>query len=295
MKAPLKKDLENANRSYVVKQLHDPCFDPNWHFHPHYQLFTVLEGTGTRFVGDDIRPFEAGDTVFLGPNIPHLWRSDRAYFESDSALSVRGIVVYFTEDFVGREFLEKPEMYPLRQVLHRAQRGLQLTGTLRERTQTTLQQLLRLEQFDGVLQLLHALNDIAKSPEGQAITSLGYQNNHKESETERMQVVHEYVLKHFREDLSLSEVASLVSMSEAAFCRYFKRRTNKTFFDFVAEIRIGHACRLLLEDQLSITQIAYESGYNTLSHFNRQFKLLKEKTPLAYQRGLQISPETRAP
>lgn len=288
MKAPLKKDLENANRSYVIKQLKDPYFDPNWHFHPHYQLFTVVEGSGTRFVGDDIRPFEPGDTVFLGPNIPHLWRSDRVYFEPNSGRSVQGVVVYFTEDFVGREFLEKPEMYPLRQILHRAQRGLQLTNTLGERTQAALQQLLRLEQFDGVLLLLHTLNEIAKSHECQAITSLGYQNNHKVSETERMQQVHEYVLKHFREELSLSEVASLVSMSEAAFCRYFKRRTNKTFFDFVAEIRIGHACRLLLENQLNITQIAYESGYNTLSHFNRQFKLIKGKTPLAYQRGAQL-------
>ena len=117
MKPLLKKSLESLNQSFIVRTLKEPYFDPNWHFHPHYQLFTVIEGTGTRFIGDDIRHFEAGDTVFLGPNLPHLWRSDRAYFERNSALQTQGIVVYFTEDFLGKEFFEKPEMYALKQLL----------------------------------------------------------------------------------------------------------------------------------------------------------------------------------
>ena len=101
MKPLLEKSIENLNQSYLVKTLKESFFDPNWHFHPHYQLFTVIKGTGTRFIGDDIRHFNIGDTVFLAPNMPHLWRSDREYFEKDSQRMTEGIVVYFKEDFLG--------------------------------------------------------------------------------------------------------------------------------------------------------------------------------------------------
>lgn len=99
-----------------------------------------------------------------------------------------------------------------------------------------------------------------------------------------MQKVHEYVMKHFKEEIRLNEVAALTNMTEAAFCRYFKSRTNKTFSDFVSEIRIGHACKLLMEEKFSVTQICYESGFNTVSNFNRQFKNLMNKSPLQYQK-----------
>lgn len=284
MKPILKKSLESPTGSYVVRELIEPYFDPNWHFHPHYQLFTVVEGTGTRFIGDDIRPFEAGDTVFLGPNIPHLWRSDRIYFDSAFPLKTHGIVVYFTEDFLGKEFFEKTEMHLLKQLLENAHRGLQLEDHLKKRVQQVLQELIWTQSFDGILKLLSLLNELAHSVDYQFITSLGYQNTYKISETERMQKVHEYVMKHFREEIRLDEVASLVGMSSAAFCRYFKTRTNKTLSEFVSEIRIGHACKLLVEGQLSVNQIGYDCGFNTISNFNKQFKNLTHKTPVQYQR-----------
>ena len=107
MKAPIHKNIESQVRLVTVHELKEPHFDPNWHFHPHYQLFTVLEGTGKRLIGDSIHTFEPGDTVFLGPDIPHLWRSDPAYFVGDAALFTHGVVLYFQEDFLGKEFFEK--------------------------------------------------------------------------------------------------------------------------------------------------------------------------------------------
>jgi AraC-like DNA-binding protein len=106
----------------------------------------------------------------------------------------------------------------------------------------------------------------------------------KISETERMRLVHEYVLKHYKEKISLSAVAALANMTEAAFCRYFKTRANKTFSEFVREIRIGHACKLLLAGKMSIAQVGYESGFNTVSNFNSQFKAMKGKSPKQYQK-----------
>ncbi len=284
MKPLLKKSLESLNQSYIVKTLKEPHFDPNWHFHPHFQLFTVIEGTGTRFIGDDIRHFEAGDTVFLGPNMPHLWRSDRAYFERDSTLQTQGIVVYFTEDFLGKDFFEKPEMYDLKQLLIKSRQGLEIQNDLKQVMVRGLTELETMSGFDGVLKLLSMLHTLAQSHDYQFITSINYENTHKISETERMRLVHEYVMKHYKEKISLSEVAALANMAEAAFCRYFKSRTNKTFSDFVSEIRIGQACKLLMDTKMSIAQVCYESGFNTVSNFNCQFKAMKGTTPKQYQK-----------
>ena len=284
MKPLLEKSIESLNQSFLVKKLQEPFFDPNWHFHPHYQLFTVIKGTGTRFIGDDIRHFEEGDTVFLGPNMPHLWRSDRNYFEKESQLQTEGIVVYFKEDFLGNDFFEKPEMFDIKSFLKNSERGLDLTGTLGAEMVSDLNELLGLTGFEGISKLLNILHKLSVTNDYQYISSSNYTNTHKISETERMRIVHEYVLKHFKENINLSTVASLSNMTEAAFCRYFKSRTNKTFSDFVKEIRIGNACKILQDENKSISQTCYESGYNTVSNFNNQFKSLKGVSPLQYQK-----------
>ena len=284
MKPLLEKSIESLNQSFLVKKLQEPFFDPNWHFHPHYQLFTVIKGTGTRFIGDDIRHFEEGDTVFLGPNMPHLWRSDRNYFEKESQLQTEGIVVYFKEDFLGNDFFEKPEMFDIKSFLKNSERGLDLKGTLGSEMVRDLKELLGLTGFEGISKLLNILHKLSVTNDYQYISSTNYTNTHKISETERMRIVHEYVLKHFKENINLSTVASLSNMTEAAFCRYFKSRTNKTFSDFVKEIRIGNACKILQDENKSISQTCYESGYNTVSNFNNQFKSLKGVSPLQYQK-----------
>lgn len=284
MRVALEKNIENRISSFTVLELIESHFDPNWHFHPHYQLFTVIEGSGTRFIGDSIQHFEEGDTVFLGPNIPHLWRSDKPYFEHNSELKAHGIVVYFTEDFLGNDFFQKPEMVQLQHFLKNGLRGLEFNGDTRQYLIDELKGLTRSSGFEAIIKLLTILNNLSKSSEFEYITSLGYTNTHKISETERMQKVHEYVIKHFKEEIRLSEISEMVNMTESAFCRYFKNRTNKTFSDFVSEIRIGHACKLLSQDKQSIAQICFDSGFNTLSNFNKQFKEVVGKTPSEYQK-----------
>ena len=283
MKAPIHKNIESQVRTVTVQELKEPHFDPNWHFHPHYQLFTVLEGTGKRLIGDSIHTFEPGDTVFLGPDIPHLWRSDPAYFESGSQLYTHGIVLYFQEDFLGKDLLDRPEMLSIRQLLIDSKRGISYKGALKEHVCTELIALKNVEGFQSILRLLTLLDRLAHEEGGTPIASYGYVNTYKISETERMQKVHNYVLQHFSQDIRLGDVASLAGMSEAAFCRYFKARSNKTFIDFVNEIRIGHACKLLLEDQWTIAQIAYDSGFDSLSNFNRNFKRYIGHTPREYK------------
>lgn len=289
MKPALLKNIESHTGSLTIQELKESHFDPNWHFHPHYQLFTVLEGTGTRLIGDSIRHFEPGDTVFLGPDVPHLWRNDNEYFKKDSGLETHGIVLYFQEDFLGNEFLNKPEMKAIQQLLLESKRGFVYAGNTREVIRKALSALINIEGFERILRTLELLNLLAHSADSQPITSFNYVNTYKVSETERMQKVNNYVLQHFKNEIRLGEAASLAGMSEAAFCRYFKTRSNKTFTDFVSEIRIGHACKLLIETTYTISQIAYESGFDTLSNFNRNFKKTTGQTPRDYRAAYQIS------
>jgi AraC-like DNA-binding protein len=285
MKAPLQKSPIPASRVFVIKELEEPYFDPNWHFHPEYQLFVVLEGTGTRFVGDHIQRFQAGDLVFTGPNLPHLWRSDQEYFVPDQPLSTRGIVIYFHEDFLGTNLLQKKELLEIRQLLEKARRGIQFFEQTSISIQKHMRKLVTAPSFRSFLRLLEILQELAQSSDYQLLASPSYSHSLKKSDTDRMNRVYDYIMEHFNHKITLQEVADLAHMTPSSFSRYFKQRSNKTFSQLISELRIGHASKLLLEEDLSILDICFQSGFRTLSNFNRQFKEIHGLSPTAYRRA----------
>ncbi|AWV98294.1 AraC family transcriptional regulator [Arcticibacterium luteifluviistationis] len=286
MRTPLEKNIDSPLSSITVLDLEEPHFDPNWHFHPHYQLFIVLEGEGTRLIGDSIQHFKKGDTVLLGPDLPHLWRNDKSYFEPNSELSTRGIVVYFTQEFLDNTLSNLPESIKLNKLLNDSYRGVEFTGKSKISVKEELLRLAKSDGYDAILTLLSLLNVLSKSTDTAFIASLGYTNTHKKSETERMHNVYEYAMKHFKESIKLEDVANLANMTIPAFCRYFKKRSNKTFSDFISEIRIGHACKMLEDEKYSVAEVCYESGFNTLSNFNKKFKEVTDKTPSQFKKEL---------
>jgi AraC-like DNA-binding protein len=247
-------------------------------------LFLVMKGTGTRFIGDHVSPFKKGDLVFTGPNLPHLWRSDIEYFQGDKDLITEGIVIYFPDDFLGKDFLHKNEMFRIKHLFQKAQRGMEIKGDTANKAIEVIHKLMNMEDFDRILTFLSLLNIIATSSDYRLLASEGYFNSLKENETDRMNRVHTYVMKNFREKISLNEVAAIANMSPSSFSRYFKIHANKTFSDFLAEIRIGYSCKLLISQKMDIAQVCYDSGFNTLSNFNRQFKALTHYNPLEYRK-----------
>ncbi|MBL0740964.1 AraC family transcriptional regulator [Chryseolinea lacunae] len=283
MKVALQKSPISPNQAFEIKFLSDPHFDANWHFHPEYQLFVVLKGTGTRFIGDHVAPFREGDVVFTGPDLPHLWRSDPEYFEGNAALGTEGVVIYFHEDFLGSQLLEKNELYWIRQLFGKARQGMELVGNAGEHIKKQMLDLLTAKDFESILKLLNILHFMAHTSDYHLLSSEGYTNSLKESDTERMNRVHAYVMKNFRERISLEEVAAIANMTPSSFSRYFKTHANKTFSEFLTEIRIGYSCKLLIEKKLNISQACYESGFHTLSNFNRQFKAVTQHSPLEYK------------
>ncbi len=284
MRYLLEKNVENSLKSFTILQLDEAHFDKNWHFHPHYQIFTVLKSEGTRFVGDQIQSFKEGDTVFLGPNIPHLWLNDKPYFEANSSKKAQGIVLYFKEDFLGKDFLQIPEAAAIRSTLQKSERGLVFGDKAARQIMQKLQTLLHATGFEAVIGVLELLQYLANSTDYSYISSANYTNTYRKSETERMQKVHEYVVEHFKNEIKLETIAAYINMTEPAFCRYFKKRTNKTFSEFVTAIRIGHACKQLELGSKNIAEIGFESGFNTLSHFNKQFKETLGYTPSQYKK-----------
>jgi len=288
MKQALQKSPIPDSKLFIIRDLHEPHFDPNWHFHSEYQLFVVLEGTGTRFVGDHVKSFEEGDLVFCGPNLPHLWHSDPAYFDLANGLHTRGIVIYFQERFPGQDFIRKDETIRLRQLFERSRRGLEIYGNTAQRITGKMLQLLHREDLDSIILLLQILNEMLHSEEMRELSSTGYTNAMKEGDTEIMKAVHSYLMDNFKRRISLSEVAAIASMTPTSFSRYFKLHANKTFSELLCEIRIGYACRLLIEEKMNVSQTCYESGFQTLSNFNRQFKTLMKRTPLEYKKEYEI-------
>jgi AraC-like DNA-binding protein len=289
MKPPLQKSPISPDHTFEIRHLAAPHFDPNWHFHTEFQLFIVLKGTGTRFVGDHVAPFKSGDMVFTGPNLPHLWQSDAEYFNSDSDLHTEGIVLYFQENFFGDLFLQKREMFRLRQFFTKSERGMEITGRCNEEIKHLMLQLLNAIDFDSILILMNILNVLSNTSSYKILSSAGYTNSLRESDTERMNRVHGYVMKNFREKITLQEVADVANMTPQSFSRYFKTHANKTFSDFVTEIRIGYACKLLIEKKINIGQVCYDSGFSTLSNFNRQFKTVTTYSPFSYRKKYATS------
>jgi len=289
MRTPIQKSAIPESRVFVIKNLEEPYFDPNWHFHPEYQLFVVLKGHGTRFIGDTIKPFKEGDLLLTGPNLPHLWRCHESYFSHQNGLSTRGIVIYFNENFLGAKGLDKEELIPLKQLFERAHRGIEFLGYTKLQVREWMEKMLDGDGVESVIQFLGILNVLSHSKEYKYVSSGQSTASLKESDGNRMNLVHHYVIENFKQKISLEEAASLASLTPVAFSRYFKTRASKTFSAFVSEVRIGHACHLLIESDLTVAGVAFECGYKTLSNFNRQFREITGLAPSTYkQKYLEV-------
>ncbi len=284
MSTPNIEKTLTSKETFVFKDLVGPYFNPSWHFHPEFQISLIVEGKGTRFVGDHVHSFEEGDLVFTGPNLPHLWRSDDVYFEKDSELTTRGLVIYFDHELLSESLLDREEFYNLNKLVENASRGMEFYGETRTKINALFLQIADEKGFRRIIKLLEILDILASSEDYNLLSSPGYVNVFKGDDAEKMRLVYEYVMTNFKTKISLEEAAKMLNMTTTSFCRYFKPRANKTFTRFVNEIRIGHARKLLLEDNFNISQISYECGFNALSNFNRQFKAITDMSPHEYRK-----------
>ena len=285
MQAILRKIGSSTDYSYIARVDEMPYFYNKWHFHPELELSHITRSTGMRFVGDNIEPFTEGDLILVGANLPHVWKNDAAYFEPKSELSASAQVIQFLPDCFGKDFLNLKEMENIKILFERAKRGLRVTGATREEAVKLLTQLVEKEKgIKRVTLLLQILELIAQSNEVVYLSSENILYSYHGFESAKINEVYEFTLSHYNRKILIDEVATIANMSVSNFCKYFKNRTQKTYIQFLTDVRISFACHLLIENKKSIQYIATECGFHNISNFNRSFKLLKNQNPLDYRK-----------
>jgi AraC-like DNA-binding protein len=282
MKAILRKVDVGKDYSFSVREDILPFLYNHWHFHPEMELTLIRRGRGIRLVGDSLEEFDDGDIILLGSNLPHMWRNDPDYFEKDSGLHVEAIAIHFMEYFWGPCFHDLPEMKHIRELFERAQLGIRVKGKTRELVQKKMEAIVQVNGVKRIEYLLNLLELIASSNCCETLSSSGFTKTYNLTNTDKINDIYSYSFNHFKNRVSIKDIAKEVNLSPHSFCRYFKTRTMKTYWQFLSEIRVGYACKLLIENRLSISQVCYESGFHNLSNFNRCFKTITNKTPLQY-------------
>ena len=284
MKPLLFRNPKTEKESLLVQEDRLPHFYDKLHYHPEVQLTFIEEGSGTRFVGDGIDRFYAGDVTVYGSNLPHVLHADPAFYEDGAEQWCEGTSLYFRPESFGPAFMKLPELKTIHDFMERSSRGVSFQGDSRRRFGGRIKRIAKLQGFKRLHALLDLLYEMAQSEEYSYLSRLSFAHERKDTDHRKINDVFEYVMQHFNEDIRLQQIADVAHMSETAFCRYFKQRTRMTFSRFLNEVRVGHACRLLMEGGLQVTEICYRCGFNNVSNFNRQFKLITGYTPSTYKR-----------
>ncbi len=264
-------------QSFVCYHMAMPAFDMFWHYHPEYELTYIISGNGRRLVGDCYEDFAAGDLVLLGPNLPHTWVSEKTKGNTCEA-----IVIQFGELFTNT-LLQFPEMEKMEKLFALASRGISILPADKTQLLQSIIQLPNQSSQNALIQLIHILIQVISCTH-RLLSSNHYKQTIGAGSQLRINKVFQYVQKHFKNDLRLSDVAAKLHLSETAFCKFFKRSSGRTFSDYVNEIRIAHACRLLIETDKQVAQVAYESGFESLTYFNRIFLKKKNIRPSEWRR-----------
>ncbi|HQW28714.1 MAG TPA: AraC family transcriptional regulator [Verrucomicrobiales bacterium] len=268
---------------------------PVYHYHPEFDILLSLKDHGGEFLsGDHIGRLQKGTIFMNGPNIPHALHSGKAD-ESDWAKPSLA-VIQFSRESLGDDLLRKSEMQCVREFLEEARFGFEFTGETARVAAGLILEMEHQSSFERFVQLLRLLHLFAGSEEKRALASPAYSPSLKERDISRLDEVLGFLRRNKTEPVTLEDTAAVAKMSPKSFCRFFKANTGKTLVEYLHELRIGEACRLLLETDRSVSEIAFECGFNNLSNFNRRFRELKQITPREYRRQIPIDPaeQTRA-
>lgn len=284
MKPQLLKISTDLVYSFSARRDTMPDVNNRWHYHPEVEIVYFKKGSGTQFIGDSISQFTAGDVVLVGANLPHYWKFDDCYFGKQPEESVEISVVHFTETFWGNQFLDLPENKPVRKTLEKAKQGIQVTGQHREPIGQLIEKIIHAEGTRKILLLMEVLLAIGECPYTRQLASFSFQHNFQESEKDRINAIYNYSIANFRQKIKLEEIAAIANISPNSFCKFFKSRNRKTYSRFINEIRIGHACKLLIENKLNVKEICYESGFYNFASFHKYFKEITGKSPLGFQK-----------
>jgi AraC-like DNA-binding protein len=287
MRPRFEKLVKSSNkRSFTCYKVSVPFFEFYWHFHPEYELTLILNGKGNRLVGNNIQPFESGDLVLLGPNLPHVWVSD----ENDAG-PCEALVIQFPEAFI-QSLLHFPEWKSLEHLLQHAGKGLSysnISGKEIVKLTFQVQQVVESSSLSGLIDLLFELS----AKEGTPLCTDVFYSPKPSKDSSRLQAVLHFIQMHYLQPITLRNAASSIHLSESAFSKFFSREMGKPFTTYLKEMRVAHACRLLIETDKPISYIAHASGFENLSYFNRAFLQMKNVPPRQIRKIFKQLPNSK--
>lgn len=254
-------------------------FNFPFHYHPEYELLYILSSKGIRYTGNQFENFEENDFVLLGPFLPHCWKNPVDHQGMASA-----IVIQWNADLLGDNWLEKKEFSAIKGLLQNSAKGIKFPVDVALKLKPQLLQLIEEpSSFEKMIRLVRILGELAAVNNFKMLCKEDVSNSYTTTDNERLNTIYQYLKEHYKEKITLDIMASLVHMAEESFSRFFSKLMKKSFFTFLNEYRINVACKLLVETDLLIAQICYQSGYESTSFFFRQFKKFKNCSPQYYR------------
>ena len=274
---------DGTDRSVHYLEHGFPCHLVRWHYHDDYELHLIVASTGKVFVGDHVGRFGPGHLVLTGPRLPHNWIS-----QTDEIVELRDLVVQFRMDLVSSMAKFAPELDNVLPLLERARHGIEFRsfGTgLAAAAMHAIRDSSGAQRIGLLLELLHRLSE---EQDYVLLSTLAIRSRADQASQDKIQQVTQYISENFSNEITLSDMASLVAMNDSAFSRFFARATGNSFIRFVNRVRISKACELLSDTAMPITNICYETGFNNVANFNRRFRELKSSTPREYRQQSRL-------
>jgi AraC-like DNA-binding protein len=253
-------------------------FEYPWHYHPELELTYILTSHGVRYVGNSIENFFDDDLVLIGSNLPHCWINS-----NDEQQNASAVVVYLKEQFLDETWMQSCEFETIRKLLALSEKGIRFSKEVALKLKDKCLRLVQLPPLEKLILLLEILQELAQTDQYQLLCEHGFSNNLNYTYNERINIVYKYIQQHYKEKITLADIAGQVGMSEEYFSRFFSKMIKKSFFEFLNEYKINRACKLLIETDKQVSEICYASGFESIPFFYRQFKKFKNCQPKNYR------------
>lgn len=277
------ESIPKKNSRYNLKKEFFHNVQVPWHVHLEYELAYIHITNGTKHVGSHFDLLQKDEVLLLGPYLPHNWQVNKKEIGSTDYQ----IIIHFSDNIFGQDFFDLYPFTTINDLLKKSELGVCFKDEVALIAKEQMEQMLQMDEFERDIELLKLLNYLAISPNKTQLSYYGFRNTHNEEKVQRMNKVFKYITINYKENISLEEIADIASMTPQAFCKYFRERTQKTLTEFINEVRISHACKMLYSEEYSIEQVCYDSGFNSPSNFNRQFKKTVQMTPLEFRKKVQ--------
>jgi AraC-like DNA-binding protein len=273
----------HEEESFFIGIFQDNLEKSSWHYHNNYEISFIIEGAGRRIVADSIEEFQPGDLVFLGSNLPHVWVAEKEpRVLTDRTLEM--VFLQFSANILFPQLLALPEFKNVKRALELSERGIQIVDRTLNEVSELMLQLPYLKSFDRMNYFFKMMDIIGKSDSNIPLASEEYMRKKFTTGNRRIAQLHDYLMNHYREDIDLEKLADLVHMAEGSLCRFFKQNVGTSIFEYLNRIKVDFACKLLMDPELGILDVCFDSGFNNLSHFNKQFRKNTGVTPSEYRK-----------